>query len=81
MSTTDSILRRYTVYSLWNAISSFRNRQKMLFVYEYCLNCYNKCLKRLKSEKNPKFGSQKISSFVIKAMTSLKLYLFQQSKV
>ena len=26
------------------AISSFRNKQKMLFVYEYCLICCNKCL-------------------------------------
>ena len=24
--------------------SSFRNRQNMLFVYEYFLTCYNKCL-------------------------------------
>ena len=35
------------LYSLREAcaIPSFRNRQKMLFVYEYCLTCYkNKCL-------------------------------------
>ena len=44
MSTTDLILRRQTVYYLRKAISSFRNRQNMLFVYEYCLICYNKCL-------------------------------------
>ena len=44
MSKTSLILRRYIVYSVREAISSFRNRQKMLFVYEYCLMCYNKCL-------------------------------------
>ena len=43
MLTTYLILRRQTVYSR-EEISSFRNRQKMLFVYEYCLMCYNKCL-------------------------------------
>ena len=43
MSTNYLILRRQTIYSLREAISSFRNR-KMLFVYEYCLMCYNKCL-------------------------------------
>ena len=44
MSTTDLILKQQTVYTLREAISSFRNRQMMLFLYEYCLICYNKCL-------------------------------------
>ena len=36
------------------AISSFRNRHKMLFVYEYWLMCYNKCLIFIsKQEKEP----------------------------
>ena len=44
MSLTDFMFRQYTVHSLKEAVSSFLNRQKILFAYEYCLICYNKCL-------------------------------------
>ena len=54
MSTTYLILRRQTVYSLREAIFFFRNRQKMLFVDEYCLICCNRCLIFIsKHEKEP----------------------------